>query len=606
MPPCCNYNLLKPFSVSIAEASCRSAIDAARNIVADVGHSAASSSTGLVELANCNHNHSERDCGRLISKKYALTLPIRKQHLEVPGSDVKLPVLGMASWFEFMLKHNCRHMLVGLVKPDPPREAKILEAFWSRFQKLSPEHQVFDLAAQNQLVLSRTVPVVLHGDEGRGRKHTAYLVVSWRSLLGRGVHAARAHQRASGVKQSYLKQKCNYIGHSFTTRYMMAGLRKTEYTGQNAAVFDGLMAFCAREAHDMATSGVVDEKGQRHWLMMVYMTGDWPWLVKSGHLNRSFNCVQKSRTQQAARGICHQCAAGQDQIPFEQLGTTRPIWWGTQFQDPPSEVPSPFSIVPHIPDRFGELWCFDFFHTWHLGVAKIWIGGSLALLSMQESDPSVDSRFSALSARFKQWCVANKRRANIQKLTKESINWITTQAFPVGAWHKGELSSVLMSFIEAELPVHEVQGRFPDEPMLQLVAEGTRAINEAVRQMYKSDLWLAPEESCLMAGYGLRFLRRFSDLAHRGSVRGMNLFMMAPKVHVLQKIFLKLHFAGQNNIWPLNPLATSVQQCEDFIGRPSRLSRRVAGGPIACQRVLERYLSAAYFQWLQAGYLIRP
>ena len=591
------------FSLSIAEASCRSAIDAARSIVADVGREVASSSTGLVDLAQCNKHSSERDCARVLSKKYALTLPIKKSILDTPDSSVKLPVLEMASWVEFMLKQNCWHMLVGHLKPNPQREERILEAFWSNFRKMSPSHDVFRLAAANQLVLSRTCPVVLHGDEGRGRKHSAYLVVSWRSLLGRGLHPAREHQRVHGAKKLYAKQKCNYIGHSYTTRYMLAGLRKTEYTGENASVFDALMTFCAREAHNMAMVGVADVTGKKHWMMMLYITGDWPWLHKSGNFTRSFNNVLKSTSQQAARGICHLCAAGQDHVPFEQVNTTRPIWWGTQYQDPPSEEASPFQIVPHIPGQFGAFWCFDFFHTWHLGVARVWIGGTLALLSMLENGSNVDERFASLSSRYKAFCIANKRRAHIQKLTKEAINWITTRAFPVGSWHKGELSTVLMDFIEAEVPVGR---RCDDEPMLALVAEGTFAINEAIRQMYRSDLWLYPDESRRIAGYGCRFLRRFSELAHQGLVRGMNLFVMIPKIHVLQKMFLQLHFAAQNNIPKLNPLSTSVQQCEDFIGRPSRLARRVAGGQIACERVLERYLAAAYFQWIEAGLLVRP
>ena len=337
--------------------------------------------------------------------------------------------------------------------------------------------------------------------------------------------------------------------------------------------------------------------------MTLHITGDWPWLVKSGSLSRSFANVMKSQNQQRAKGICHICAAGQDSVPFEQVATTRPKWWDTQFQDPPSQVVSPFSILPHNRGEFGGLWAFGFFHTFHLGVARMWIGGALALLSMQENGSNIEDRFSSLTARYKAWCLQTRHRACIQRLTKECISWVSSKQFPVGTWHKGELSTVLMKFLEAVLPADR---DYRQEPLLTLVAQGTFAINEAIRIMYRADLWLTPEESSRMSGYGLRFLRRFSDLGRQGQVRGMNLFLMQPKIHVLQKIYLKLHFAAKNNIFQLNPLSVSVQQCEDFIGRPSRLSRRVNSGNVANQRVLDRYLQSAYSEWISSGYLVRP
>ena len=534
-------------------------------------------------------------------KKYGLALKVEKTLLETANPSLKLPVLKMTSWVKFMLKNNCWHTLCGLRRPNPQREQDILSAFWKKYQFLCPRHKVFDLANSGQIDLKRTCPVVLHGDEGRGRKHQAYLVVSWRSLLGRGLHPGEADKCAKGVKKPYLKQKCNYIGHAYTNRFMIAGIRKTEYTGANSQAFDCLMSLCAEEACHMYTTGVADAKGQSHWLAMLYITGDWPWLCKSGSLSRSFNRVQKQKSQQAANGICHQCSAGMHGIPFEEIATSKPQWLRTEFALEPSDVVSPFAAVPHIPQQLGAFWTFDFFHTFHLGVARQWIGGSLALMSMHENGTTVDQRFDAISTRYKSWCLQTKRRAHIQKVTKEVIGWPKTTVFPTATWHKGELTTVMMNFLEAE-----VGGRqFPHEPLLNLVAEGTVAINTSVRLMYKGDLWLNVEESRLIAGHGNRFLRRYAELARQGVLQNSCLFMLAPKVHVMQKIFLRLHQAAQQDLEAMNPLAVSVQQCEDFISRPSRLSRRVAGGQPANQRVQERYLQGAYAEWISAGLLRR-
>ena len=570
-------------------------------MVADIGLASASSSGGLTELARCTDQNSERDCHRLITKKYALSLPVEKSVLETKDESRNIPVLKLTSWAQFLVRNNCWHVLCGLVKPDPRRERAILAHFWSKFRQACPQHDVFKLADAGEVVLERTCPIVYHGDEGRGRKHRAFLVCSFRSMLGRGLQPSEKHKRAQGVKKPYLKICCNYKGHSYTTRYMMAGLKKSEYTGENSDVFSSMMSCFASEAHKMATTGVDSWDGKR-WMMLLHMTGDWPWLHKSGSFTRSFNNVQKRKNQQAFVGICHQCQAGQVGIWFEQVATRRPLWLNTEFQEDPFSGVSPFQAVPHVPGQLPALWTFDFFHTWHLGVARAFLGGALALLSMMEDGSNIEDRFSALSDRYKNFCLRYRHRAHITKLTKETINWPKTSDFPSGSWHKGELSTVLMKFLEATFE----ERTFPAEPMLELVRQGTTAINSSIRAMYKADLWLSGDEGREIAGNGLRFLRRYSELADQGQRRGMNLFAYIPKIHCLQKIYLRVHFAAITNIPALNPLGVSVQQCEDFIGRPSRLSRRVTGGEKASQRVVERYLQACYPRWIEAGYLVRP
>lgn len=538
-----------------------------------------------------------------MAKKYKLALQVERSFLETKDPNLRLPVLKLTDWAKFVITNNCWHVLVGLNRPHEKREEDILEAFWSMYRQQCPNHAIFRLAESGELLLRRTCPIVFHGDEGRGRKHKAYLVFSWRSLLGKGLEPGEHFKRVHHVRKPYLKQLCNYKGHSFTTRFMMAGLRKEDYTGSQSHVFGSLMSFGALQANEMARAGVTDIKGKRFWMACLYMTGDWPWLHTSGNFSWSFHNCPKFKNQRNFKGICHECRAGQDGVDFEQLSTTRPRWLQTEHEQSPFSCPSPWSIVPHDEGRLASMWIYDFFHTFHLGVAKNLCGGALALLSMQENGSTVDERFEALSARYKGWCLRNKYRAHIQKISKECIGWLSTRHFPCGTWHKGELSCVLMRFLEATLTEQDFS---QSEPMLTQVKEAVVAINAAIRIMYGADLWLSRTETRAISGHGLRFLRRFEELALQGQRRGLNLWMIPPKMHCLQKIFLRVHFAWSQNKCILNPLATSVQQCEDFIGRPSRLSRRVAGGQKATERVLDRYLLSCYPHWVRAGYLIRP
>ena len=78
-----------------------------------------------------------------------------------------------------------------------------------------------------------------------------------------------------------------------------------------------------------------------------------------------------------------------------------------------------------------------------------------------------------------------------------------------------------------------------------------------------------------------------------------------PKHHIIHKIAVQLTDARSRGAPMLNPMACSVQMDEDFIGRPSRLSRRVTPRGLTMERVLERYLQSTYKHYHDAGFLIR-
>lgn len=116
--------------------------------------------------------------------------------------------------------------------------------------------------------------------------------------------------------------------------------------------------------------------------------------------------------------------------------------------------------------------------------------------------------------------------------------------------------------------------------------------------MYRAGAWLDPNESKLIGELSMRFLRRYGQLASEASAASKSLFVLLPKIHSWHHLTL-----DQKKI--MNPLCYSTQQSEDFIGRPSRLSRRVGTHGPVLYRVMDRYLQAAYAQWVTAGYVVR-
>ena len=89
-------------------------------------------------------------------------------------------------------------------------------------------------------------------------------------------------------------------------------MRKRDYSDQNVETWNALMEEVAAEAAFMADDGVVASNGLRFWGVVLGIVGDWPFLHKSGGFCRSFNNIQKRKTQKNLPvGICHLCQGGQ-------------------------------------------------------------------------------------------------------------------------------------------------------------------------------------------------------------------------------------------------------------------------------------------------------
>lgn len=97
---------------------------------------------------------------------------------------------------------------------------------------------------------------------------------------------------------------------------------------------------------------------------------------------------------------------------------------------------------------------------------------------------------------------------------------------------------------------------------------------------------------------GMTFLKCYAKLASAVHKLGRPLFVYRPKLHYYHHILLDMRRLASQGHRPLNPISYSCSQAEDFIGRASLLSRRVAAGH--CQkRVLQRYLAGAFQVWQQ-------
>ena len=121
-------------------------------------------------------------------------------------------------------------------------------------------------------------------------------------------------------------------------------------------------------------------------------------------------------------------------------------------------------------------------------------------------------------------------------------------------------------------------------------AEATRCINKALVGLYHHGAFIPSARALDIGNDGLQFLRLYGDLAKIAFARKVKRFPLFPKFHYLNHQFLEVTL-GKPLKHVINPLLWSVQMQEDFIGKPSRLARRVSPRK-APQRVLQRTLLA--------------
>ena len=203
-----------------AEAACSTAVRVAKDVVSDIGESAASRSGALVQLSRASSRNAERDTHRILVNRCRLSLEPWVPLSEIRVNNQKLTVLRLKTWMDFLLRKHCIHICAGLKRPNQERQDAIFEEFWSRYKCSNPRHPVYDLEREGRLRLCRCIPIVYHGDEGRGRRRHPLLVTSFTPILGRGTQPADKRRNRLGIRKNFVKLQTNFKGHSYTNRWL--------------------------------------------------------------------------------------------------------------------------------------------------------------------------------------------------------------------------------------------------------------------------------------------------------------------------------------------------------------------------------------------------
>ena len=130
-------------------------------------------------------------------------------------------------------------------------------------------------------------------------------------------------------------------------------------------------------------------------------------------------------------------------------------------------------------------------------------------------------------------------------------------------------------------------------------ALGTCAFNLFISGLYGEGYWVHRDVAIPLAACCEKFSECFGRCSDVCYQRGLHGFHGVPKSHSLCHFPLRMREEAARSEYVVNCLSESVQMQEDFIGRPSRLSRRVS--PEALHLLcVQRYLIGAYHALLES------
>ena len=570
---------------------CAVAIRTAKAVTREVPQA---SSTSLGSLAACTETNSERDVHRL-TKKFNLTIPIEISEASV--AETTIPFFKFSSWAKWLLSMNLWHVLCGLHRPDSERCAKRWTKFWSRYREAFPNHHLF----RSNRDLSRTCGLYLHGDEGRSIAKTAIMIVSVHSVMGYGLASAGRRRDA----REFGGMRLNYKSPTWCTRFLLGVMPKQHYSEDvdGTDSFQDLMKAIATDLKDLFDTGISGPDGQVYRFCVLNIMGDWPFQVKCGNLSRSFYNVSKHSSSRAPpKGICHRCLADRTGVVWEDFEAAAPAWLPTVDTECPFlKIPEVLCLQPNGEDQ-PSFFAWDFFHAWHLGAGKGIIASAIVVLATSSAfNGSIDTRISAVSDSFQAWCRDHNIKPRLRKITKEKLSYPATTSYPQGTWSKGATTTYLLKWLVVAFEEHMAD--LLGDRLVELTYHAISSINNFVGGIYGWEIWIPSNEAATLATTGLKFLKfqgRAAIEAYHGDRR---LFLAMPNLHRLHHIFFDMLEKSRTAPYVLNPLALSTQADEDFIGRPSRLSRRVSPR-LTILRTLQRSLLAARASYVNAGILI--
>ncbi|CAE7284133.1 unnamed protein product [Symbiodinium sp. CCMP2456] len=492
----------------------------------------------LREMASCPDGDAEKALQRVL-KQYDLTLNVPLTQIDC-GAPYTVPVLLPEDYIGSLSEKGHLHRLLGGPLYD---SAPRLRAFWQRYKAWVPEHEIWTHDFWDP---ESTVPLLVHGDGGRTYKKDELMVVQFQPVLGWGTRASHPlpNRRAAGV---------NVQKHCFCTRFLFGVLQKGAYK-EAPENFTRFLDVCMQNLSKLYVHGLHLQGKHLRFLVL------------------------------GVKGTTH--------YPFEDFGSS-PSWLATTGAKNPwpwSVLPPHLEYLPHVRDDPGSFYRFDVMHLYHLGAGRDFCASSLAILLQLYNGTSIPENLAYMTADLRRFLKDTHRQLHFKALTRELLGYKSESCFPTGHWSKAMDTPVMMEFVFWLLQQDQHQTKLGEDKLLRLMASAAHAMGVFMRTLLAAGLWLSRDEAATVSEAGLHFLQCYAKCARICLDRSMCRYNLTPKLHFWHHLCLEIRQGLDRNLDAfLNPLCDSTFADEDFVGRVSRLSRRVSPR-LQALRTIGRYL----------------
>ena len=530
-----------------------------------------------------------------------------------------------------LLNHHEEVVFGGMVFGKAAQELN--STFWARFKKHHPDHMIFESVQESEWGLC--VPIMIHGDKGRTLQKSPIYVLSFELAHGLPPQLLRkcsfdckrntrhhsdstlqwsCAKRASGKRKfaemdfsgctmecpakhldeasSGNHQRHNNKGHSYLSRFLVSALPSKLYS-KNDKALPSLLKETAKELRSLFHEGLKHTKsGSQVKFVFIGAKGDSEWHWEAAAFTRSYHRSGTVRNLM----VCPLCDAGAEGVSFTDVSDA-PVWLPTVgASDPWDQVP-PLNEAPYASRFPASLYKFDPFHVLKFGVFRDAVAstiirlGHMAYFDYDDSEScGVPERLSRAYALYSMWCLAKGKCQTLKRFSRANFNYGTNSNFPwINA--KGSEIVILMMWLEFQLQVFLREPKEPsDSVLLQAMLQMFRGGLSYIGIMHSHGIWLPHGCAKLQLDAGLSFARGYAWLASFFTALRLPGFRLRPKLHYMMHLLMDLKVpvdAGES--YALNSALWLCESNEDFIGRISRVSRRVHP-KTAAVRTAQRYL----------------
>lgn len=545
------------------------------------------------------HN-AARDAMRMVRRKWiGWNVPLDVVDVFFDdGSSIQVTYLDPAKLLTYLMdKHPST--LTGCFDLDHGKAC--FKAFWDSYRTVHSTHELFAQFAND---LHHTIPVAIHGDEGRGKRRSNTTIITMEAILGLKGHTSLCNKCTpscgepvclSGAEEAHELAKTlrsNLKGPSFVQHFPFCVVPGV--LGDKVKVItEKLLSIFSEKLLGLFSAGF--EARSEHWrVACVAAKGDLKWHAKVGRLVRGYEGRGRVRDLPS----CHLCKAGVANLPAEDY-TANPIWEHTLYSERPwrPEEPPLLAAIPFdasMPEYF--LKC-DQFHNLKLGIHRHFVASCIFQFlryGFFGSRGKVDDKLTTAYGHFKVYLQVVHKFASLRSFSPSLFSYKSSTSYP---WcnTKASDTSLIMDWIATIAVGFLNSENLSDDQrfVLDTILSTTRVGIAWFDIVYKHGLFLAPDCALRLYEVGHAFVVGYSTLAHKAMANRLCLFALIPKLHFQchTLVELRLQIESGSGI-SLSPVCFDCCMNEDVVGRLSRLSRR-SDTRVTFERVLSWWLVKA-------------